>query len=603
MCGIAGIHHPAGVDPAALREAAALLAHRGPDAEGLWTGDSGRLAMAHRRLKILDLSDAANQPMRSPDGRWTIVFNGEIVNYRAMDRRTTPGWPRRTSGDTELLLDLLAHRGLEALHDCVGMFALAIHDARERTLTLARDRFGIKPLYLCGLPGSGLAFASEIPPLLRLRGRARPDLDVVRTFLETAVYDAGPRTFFEGIESLAPGTACVISLADGSRTDRRWYDLSSRVADLSGMPEPEIEREAARLVRQAVTDHLVADVPVGLNVSGGVDSSVLVGAAREHLPGLHLFTQDYPPPYSELAWVRQVSGDAPLHVCTIGPEDALTAVEDTAAIQAEPFGGVFVAGYGFLYREARRSGVTVLLDGNGVDEIFLGYQRHHLEAVRLAPESRRVAMAADYAAFWGEPPRFEPTAGAAAIDGSAACCPEAVDPGLRASAGTIEAPLPGHWPDPLRREAAADLLARKIPRGLRFNDRMSMACGRELRVPFLDHRLVEFGFGVPASMLLDRTGSKALFRRLATRWIPSEVAFARKRSVQSPQREWLAGPWRPLVEETLGSRSFAQRGWIDPVAARAAWEAWLAGDRRNSFHVWQWINLEWWARRYLDRLP
>ena len=153
----------------------------------------------------------------------------------------------------------------------------------------------------------------------------------------------------------------------------------------------------------------------------------------------------------------------------------------------------------------------------------------------------------------------------------------------------------------MRQAAAGDLLCAKIPRGLRFNDRISMAHSRELRVPYLDHRLVEFAFGIPTSLLLNRKGGKALFRDILARRAPASVAYARKRSVQSPQREWLAAGWRPMVESVLASKSFASRGWIDPNKARHVYSEYLAGSRENSFFIWQWVNLELWAREYLDK--
>ncbi len=604
MCGILGIVRPGGADRAEARGLLDMLAHRGPDAEGYWQSADGRLIVGHRRLKILDLSDAANQPMCSPDGRFVLVYNGEVVNYRDLRAAYRGPWNFATNGDTEMLLALLAERGTDALHECVGMFAFALFDTKLRRLTLVRDRFGIKPLYVTRLDDGGLAFASEIPPLLKLQREVQADLDVIRTYLETTLYETGRRTFFSGIESVAPGSAIEIDLVSGAWMEKQWYKLAEHLPDLSDASEAELIEEGARRIERAIADHLIADVRTGLNVSGGVDSSTLVGVARRHVADIHLFTQDYEPPYSEAEWVRKVAGESPLHLAQLTEGRIRQVLDRTIRLQAEPFGGVTVAGYDYLYQAADRAGVTVLLDGNGVDEVFLGYKKYHAAAVRLAKdEAEWMSLAAGYRHFWQSepPPRGTVDFRGQSIDGSEGARPAAITHALRRGSSLL--PLPevgGNFSDPIRAMAAQDLLAAKIPRGLRFNDRMSMARSKELRVPFLDHRLVEFGFAVPSRYLLDASGSKALFRRIAARWIPGEVAAAVKRSVQSPQREWLAGPWRGLVETTLSSDSLAARGWINPEIARHLYQDYLVGAKGNSFFLWQWLNLELWARNFLD---
>ena len=362
--------------------------------------------------------------------------------------------------------------------------------------------------------------------------------------------------------------------------------------------------ESARRVERAISEHLIADVRTGLNVSGGVDSSTLVSFARKKVSDIHLFNQDYEPPYSEAYWVKQVAGDAPLHLLQLNNVHISKVLDRTVRLQAEPFGGVMVAGYNYLYEAANREGVTVLLDGNGVDEVFLGYKKYHAAELRLAQnEAEWVSLANDYRQIWQtEPPsRGVIDLRGQSIDGSEGGRSEAISKGLRNNSFLLPMlNLEAGFPDPIRRMAATDLLESKIPRGLRFNDRMSMAYGIELRVPFLDHRLVEFGFAIPKQYLLNSSGSKALFRRMAARCIPPHVANAVKRSVQSPQREWLAGPWRGLVEDTLYSDSFGDRGWVDPLIARRLYQDYLNGAQGNSFFLWQWINLEWWARAFLD---
>jgi asparagine synthase (glutamine-hydrolysing) len=577
MCGILGLFDPAGVVTQRASSLLGLMAYRGPDAEGIWQSPDRQIALGHRRLKIIDLSDDANQPMVSPDGRWVLVYNGEIMNYRQVRASYRGNWQFRTSSDTEVLLATFAQQGIEAMNAWVGMFAFILYDRERNRLHFVRDRFGIKPLYWMSFPGGGIAAASEIPPLLKLLPRVAADEDVIRTYLETGLYDTGPQTFFDGIRALEPGCAAELDLATGEMKQHRWYRLADHVPDFGGASQQELEQHGAEIIETAVRDHLVADVRVGLNVSGGVDSSVLVGIAKDHVENLHVFTQDYAAPYSEAAWVRQVANGAALHICALDREQIEAALDSTVRHQAEPFGGVTVVGYDHLYRAADAEGVTVLLDGNGVDEAFLGYTKY------LQAEGSRGAHA-----------------GALAIDGSESVEPSVIADGLKRR--TCVLPLPevgGDFQEP-KCFAARDLLSAKIPRGLRFNDRMSMSRSKELRVPFLDHRMVEFGFGVPAARLISGDTTKALFRKIAARWVPADVANAPKRSVQSPQREWLAADWRDLVLRIIQSNSFGERGWVDPVRAREAYERYCRGNQKNSFPIWQWLNLELWARAFLD---
>jgi len=599
MCGLIVAWDPAGLSDAPLAAALADLRHRGPDAQAsLWREDH-RLHLAHARLKIIDTSDGANQPFVSPCGRWAIAYNGEIYNFRELREEMADRWPWRTHGDTEVLMAAWSLWGEACLTRFVGMFAFAIHDAIGHTLTLVRDRFGIKPLYHVAI-GPRRVFASEIPPLLRFRP-SEADESTIRTYLELGLYDHSTHTFFKDVRSLESGTLMRIDLRSGGEASRRWYSLAEHVPDLSGASEEELTDRAEALVLRAVSSHLVADVEVGLNVSGGVDSSMLVRATVEALGHAHLFTQDYEG-YSELPWVREIADGGTLHVARLDLGAISAYLKETVRSQAEPFGGVFVCGYKALYEVATKENVTVLLDGNGVDEAFLGYKRYHQIHVATASDAAiRDIRAREFAEFWGQAPA--PVAAGASIDGTEGLRPEVVSSSLMSAELLDLTGRDGGFDDPVRQAAAEDLLYAKIPRGLRFNDRVSMAHSRELRVPYLDHRLVEFAFGIPTSLLLNRNGGKALFRDILARRAPASVAYARKRSVQSPQREWLAEGWRAMVESILTSERFAARGWVDADRARHAYAEYLSGARDNSFFVWQWVNLELWAREYLDREP
>jgi asparagine synthase (glutamine-hydrolysing) len=596
MCGIFVAWDPQGVQDASFDEVLAKLRHRGPDAQSSVLRDSFRLYLGHARLKIIDVSDSANQPLVSPCGRWALVFNGEIYNYRQIHDEIGDRWQWRTRSDTEVLLAAWALWGEGCLHRVVGMFALVMHDSQMQTLTIARDRFGIKPLYYV-TEGTKRLFASEIPPLLSFLTQVIEDKAAIRTYLQQGLYDHGEHTFFKGVRSLAPGSLIEINLNNGHERRHRWYRLADHVTDLRAISREELLEEVERLVMQSVSSHLVADVAVGLNVSGGVDSSMLVRCTMAELGHAHLFTQDYIG-YSELPWVTKVSDGGVLHVSELDLHQISGYLDDTVRSQAEPFGGVFVCGYNALYDSARAHGITVLLDGNGVDESFLGYKRYHqIYVADTSDESVRHSRAQMFEAYWGHPPK--PVLLGASIDGTNGLRPEALSASLRSSE-LLELSQSAEFSDPVRQAAAEDLLYSKIPRGLRFNDRVSMAHSCELRVPYLDHRLVEVAFGIPTSMLLNKKGSKALFRDVLARRAPASVAYAKKRSVQSPQREWLAEGWRSLVESVLDSERFADRGWVNPDMAKKEYRTYLDGARENSFFIWQWLNLELWARKFLD---
>jgi asparagine synthase (glutamine-hydrolysing) len=562
----------------------------------------GRVFLGHRRLKVIDISDQANQPLTSPCGRYSLVFNGEIYNYRELHSEVLDDWVWRSSGDSEVLLGLFARFGRDALPMLNGMFAFAVLDRETRRLFLARDRFGIKPLYHAQVNGTWY-FASEIAALLPLLPTVREDKDTIRTYLETGAYDFGPWTFFRDVQALEPGCWMEINLDSGEAASGRWYQLHEGVPDLSSRSEDEIEEQLAGLVHSAIRDHLVADVKVGLNVSGGVDSSVLVNVAKQYVSDIQLFTQDYEPPYSEAEWVRDVAQGCHLHLLQLRHQDIDGVLPEVVEVEGEPFGGVTVCGYNHLYRSADKQGVTVLLDGNGADECLLGYRKYHdIYLHQLKGSSAYKLAQQEYSTFWGAPPveLLSPSSTGIAIDGSLSICADAVSQSFRSGSQVRQLPRVDVFQDAVKNAAATDLLYTKIPRGLRFNDRISMSKSKELRVPFLDHRLVEFAFGIPTQMLLNRDGTKALFRKVAGRWIPGRLSMAAKRSVQSPQREWLANEWRGLVSGILDSESFLQRGWVDPGQAQAIYRDYLDGQQQNSFFIWQWLNLELWARAYLD---
>ncbi len=612
MCGLAGIVGP-GAERLVSRVAAmnAVQRHRGPDGEEIYTEPG--VALGHVRLVILDPSDAARQPMRSSDGRYTLVFNGEIYNF--IELREELGGRFRSSGDTEVLLAAWARWGAACLDRIKGMFAFAVWDAERRDLTLVRDRFGIKPLYYARHEGC-VVFASEIKALLAAGLPARPDLDTVARYLCHGLYDDGDATFFDGVRRLPAGCRLIVSIAGETGEPVRYYDLPGRLRSLE-LDFPEARDRYAAVLHRTVEQHLRSDMPVGAMVSGGLDSSVVMACALragETSRELRAFTVDYPDPrYSERPWVEDLVSalGVTTEFCRVDSRDCLDALPSMVWHQEEPFGGVPTVAWFAVYARARALGIPVLLDGNGADECLAGYWPEtlawldHLRG-RLSPqELRREIKAA--AQHWGcEEDDLLRALGTAATDNGAA---RAIDGTLAVCVDVVRMKYRVHPPvspsDPfagaaLRGRLYDRLVRSKLPRALRFADKASMAFSCELRVPFLDHELVELAYSLPESFLIRNGMSKAILREAARGLIPERIRTAAKRSVQSPQREWLRrGPLADRLAEVLSDPSDLLRECLDIAAARDALRAFVAGRGDNANFLWQWLNLDAWYRCFV----
>ncbi len=605
MCGIGGVFgwsEAEGFDATrASADLSAALAHRGPDGEG--TLLDGRTLLVHRRLAIIDPTPAGRQPMTTPDGRHSIVFNGEIYNYRELRADLERAGVRfSTSSDTEVLLALVVRDGITALTRARGMFALAIWDARQRSLTLARDRFGIKPLYVASRP-HGMAFASEINALRRA---SLVDRHVsaagVLAFIAWG-YIPAPLTWLEDVESLLPGTW------------KRWHDdgqlESGTFADYIGayggesalggvLDEAELRARATEAIRDTVAAHLVADVPVGIFLSGGVDSGAVVATARALTSGpLHTYTvAGDVPAMSELEEARRVATffETTHHELMIGAaaiERALPSiVRRLDSPSADAINSYFVS------QAVARTRVKAVLSGVGGDEMFGGYPsfRRIPSALRatkwLAPVLPVTVLAASAMSDWrarkwqhfaGMPdvvsayravrghfmpeewpaligPAFDGDAGRAAFETL-----ERVEARMfRASEG--ETPMAT-----VARMETSGYLQGQL---LRDIDVVSMAHGLEVRVPFVDHRLLAAVW--PAAgrhpHVLD---GKRLLHESLLRPLPQDVATRRKRGFTLPFDEWMRGGLRDVARQ--GLQSAVSLGWVNARAAADVWNDWERG--------------------------
>jgi asparagine synthase (glutamine-hydrolysing) len=568
MCGIAGMFGN-GWTRAQLHAMVASQRHRGPDADGIYLDPTGNAGLGHNRLSIIDLTQAGRQPMSSYDGRLWIVFNGEIYNYLEL-RAELKEYPYHSQTDTEVILAAYERWGENCLDHFIGMFAFVIWDEREQRLLGARDRFGVKPFYYHQQTDDTLLISSEIKALHAAGVPINPNAVTWATYLTSGLHDHSESTFWDGIRSLPPGH--LLNWHAGKMQVRRWYDLAERVGpEWDHRPVETVKEEYLGLSIESVRLRFRSDVPVGINLSGGLDSSTLlrlvhtVQGAESDVKAFTYVTGD--PEYDELPWVEQMLAHTrhPAMVIRVQPSDIPPLAESVQAYQDEPFGGLPTLCYARLFAEARAEGVIVLLDGQGMDEQWAGYD-YYLSAL----DGTRAGIVQG---IKEKPVR-----------------PECLTPEFRALAEPFDAPT--LFSDPLRNLQYRDTRYTKIPRALRFNDRVSMRASTELREPFLDHHLFELALRQPPERKIANGQRKWLLRQVAQRLLPGGIVEAPKRSLSTPQREWLRGPLRKWAGERIEESLAAFGGtWLDRDGVRANWQHYCDGFSDNSFYIWQWISL------------
>lgn len=602
MCGLCGVVH---LDAPPERETVGRwldeLAHRGPDGRGMLAEDG--VCLGHLRLAIIDLSDAGLQPFASEDGRLQLLHNGEIYNYVELrEELRAKGHVFRTATDTEVIVAAYREWGTRCVERFNGMWAFVMWDAAERTLFASRDRFGVKPFYY-RLDGDRFAFASE-PWVLRGDGA---NLAAVRDYLEQGYLDHGEETFFAGVRRLPPAHSLTFGQS-GLRIERYWR-LEPH--------DPPADPVAA--VRETFLDavrlQLRSDVPVGTCLSGGIDSSSIAVAVahhgHEHQKTVTAFFEQ--PGFDERPYARAVveRTGADAHWVTFDAGDLVDNLPSIVRAQGEPFGSTSICAGWYVMRKAREAGLTVMLDGQGGDEVFAGYRASFgYRLSDLIRGGRLREAGAELAAFGSvNGPRW---AGVALVNPHV---PEGVRLAARKrlrGAGALASPelrdavsVPangtGTFPDRLRRHLHLTLTQRGLPELLRYEDRNSMAHSLEARVPLLDHRLVELAFSLDGSELIRRGVTKTVLRRALADLLPPTVRNRRdKLGFVTPEATFLRGRLGELAQETFRSAEFAARGWVDPRAALTRLSAHRSGKVDAGFELWRALNLELWANVYLD---
>jgi asparagine synthase (glutamine-hydrolysing) len=644
MCGIAGmVDWRAATSGDALRSIAEAMIetvrHRGPDAGDVWVEAEGGVALGQRRLAIIDLSPGGAQPMHSADRRFVITFNGEIYNYRDIRRELqAAGHSMRSDSDTEVLLEACALWGVEAaIERAIGMFAFALWDRKTRSLTLARDRLGIKPLYYAATP-ERILFASQLKAF-RPAPHWKPtiDEDAVVGYLRHA-YIAQPRTIYREAEKLAPGH--ILTLRGGSAPSPKcFWDLRGIAAAGQRRNDPVPDpREAAdrldALLRDSVKLRMIADVPLGAFLSGGIDSSTVVALMQaQSTRSVKTFSIGFHESgYDEAQCAKQVAA----HLGTdhtefyVEPRHALDVIPHLADWFDEPFADPSQIPT-YLVSELTRKHVTVALSGDGGDELFAGYNRYVwaerlARAVNLVPRPLRGASAAALRALapqsWNRLFGFVPAAWRPALPGdklhkittlldnpqpdaiyrrlvSQWERPEEVAAAGREPRGPMWDPTLAHdFPDLVPRMQLLDMITYLPDDILTKVDRATMAVGLEGRVPLLDHRVVAYSWSLPLEFKLRGGRSKWLLRQVLDRYVPRSLIDRPKMGFGVPIDAWLRGPLREWAESLLAPARLASDGFVRVEPVRRAWREHLEGSRNWQYPLWTVLMLQAWRARW-----
>ncbi len=631
MCGIAGFVGP--WTESLLAAMSRALRHRGPDGEGSFHDSGAGIGLAHRRLSIIDLSDAAAQPMTSADGRFTITFNGEIYNYRALRGELERAGVRfRSESDTEVLLELFARHGGDCLDRLHGIFAFAVWDADRRLLFLARDHLGVKPLYWAHL-ADGFLFASELKALVLCPDLPR-DIDPVAVADHLGfLWTAGEATMLKSVRKLRPGTALTVE--GGALTlSRYWRPPLAR-------PDPGAPASPAALtalIDEVVREQMVADVEVGALLSGGVDSSAIVAAmCRATAPGkittfCAAITDRGGPSDNfgdDLRHARQVATSFGVRLMEVPTEpDLIGGLGDMVWSLDEPTADFAALQTRMLAEAAREAGIKVLLSGVGGDDLFTGYARHtaamiyaladRLPGVRrllgavlnLVPASsvmgRRLQRLGQLLALDGDDMAAE------AMSFSAVTAKRR----LQLLAPALRAEVPGDGiPAPFRESLARTRGRHPVERfldlelngflpdhNLNYTDKMAMLAGVEVRVPLIAPPLVDFAMGLAVSERIDLRRTKKILRDSQAGRLPATVLTRPKQGFGVPLRSWLHGPARPLLEELTAAPVIAARGLFDAAAVARLREDFYAQRIDAALTLFPLMAIELWCRA-LDAAP
>jgi asparagine synthase (glutamine-hydrolysing) len=605
-----------------------VMSHRGPDGAGSWIAPDGRVWFGHRRLSIIDLSEAANQPMSNEDGTLWIVFNGEIYNHadvRAeLEQTGTHRW-KTDHSDTEVILHAFEEWGIDGLHRLRGMFAFALWDSRQRELWLIRDRVGIKPLYY-SIHHGRIVFASEIKALLQDPDQPRAVHEEAFCHYLSFLSTPAPPTQIEGIYKL-PGGTWLRVVEDGQVTEHRYWDVLDRAVPLSRIPEDEIARQILAELRTAVKIHKVSDVPVGIFLSGGIDSSTNAALfSEDEKEPVKTFTIGYQGEFetyrNEMDYARLMAGrvGAEYYERLLTLDDLIEFLPEMVRLQDEPIADPVCVPVYYVSKLARDHGVTVCQVGEGADELFWGYpgwkfalKLQHYDDLPVPRMLKRLGLAA--ARHWGKEQHFyyeylrRGSLGQPVFWGGAEAFTDTqkrrlLSPRLRQQFGKLtswDAIQPIHqrfvekaWePAPLQWMTYLDLNLRLPELLLMRVDKMSMGVSLETRVPFLDHRFVELAMGIPQAVKTRNGILKYILKKAVRGVIPDELIDRPKQGFGVPVYEWfferLGDQMRRELDSFCAQTDFFDRAEVNRLL-----------DQQQGVSAWYLMNFALWWKEYIQ---
>jgi asparagine synthase (glutamine-hydrolysing) len=643
MCGIAGfIADPARHKPAdQLKSIASAmdrsLEHRGPDDHGEWIDTDAGIVLIHRRLSIVDLSPAGHQPMPSADGRYVIIYNGEVYSHFAIRAEIeATGHRFRGHSDTEVIVESIARSGVRATVDrLIGMFAIAVWDKKERTLTLVRDRLGIKPIYWAKLDGLFI-FGSELKAL-RAHPDFRPVIDqsAVGAFMRHN-YIPAPSTIYQRVYKLEPGSILTLPWQGEPSITRFWNARAvarDGMANLLHQTDGEGTDELEALLKDAIGRRMIADVPLGAFLSGGIDSSLVAALMQaQSASKVRTFTigfdeSDFDEAPHAAAVARHLGTE---HTeLRVTAKQALDVIPNLPEWFDEPFADSSQIPT-YLVSEMTRQHVTVALSGDGGDELFAGYSRYHLarqfwRKLSLLPGPARRGIAAGLTVFSPEQwstalsplpaslklnqigDKIHKLASVLGTQDANALYrrlvthwePSQIAPAAGEAKGVLwDESITAEFPDLLDRMQFLDLVTYLPDDILTKVDRASMAVALEARVPLLDHRVVEYAWRLPQHMKIRNGTSKWLLREVLHRYVPRHIMERPKMGFGIPLGAWLRGPLRDWAENLLSERRLREAGMFDAAMVRRYWHEHLSGFRNWQYLIWDVLMFEAWRERW-----
>lgn len=619
MCGIAGIFSFQPNEPVAatqIKKMTDAIRHRGPDDEGIYI--TQQIGLGHRRLSIIDLSPDGHQPMAGPDGSTQIIYNGELYNYLELRAELKKkGHHFKSQSDTEVILHAYQEYGPECLAHFNGMFALALWDEKLRRLFLARDRFGIKPLYFYRAPQQ-LLFASEIKALLTiLESRPQPNQKLIYDFLTTGMLDHTDETFFEDIQKLPPAHYMLVEADGRQQTVRYWNFLVSN--DVAELAEKDIAarcRDFFDIFTDSVRSHLLSDVAVGSCLSGGLDSSTVVAVIsqlikKDQAAAVGPRQQTFSACYQNSAIDEQryiniatQSSGALSHRVFPEAEGFRKTLSQLLWHQEEPFASTSIYAQWEVMRLAKENGVIVLLDGQGADEQLLGYRKFYFFYISQLMRQHRAMLSfkemIKHFSSWEVLKTLQLRRGLRYLPGrnfgSVATARKILLDNFSKNFSLLSVSLT--QPNHLGERIKADMTRFSVPVLLRYEDKNSMAFSRESRVPFLDHRLVEYVAALPLNLKLRDGWTKFCLRRGARNLVPPEILQRKdKLGFATPEDEWFRHALKADVKNTFDSAIFLPE-FIKLSELQSQFDAFVNGQRPllSSDFFFRFFILEQWAR-------